>query len=136
MSKENLESKYYEYQMIEEQLKHTHRQLSTYAQHLSELKSLQGNIDELKNIKEGCEILAPIGPGLFTVAEIKNNKKIIVNLGAGIAVAKDAEGSKEIINKQIEGLNNAMAQLQIEATNATIYLQQLQKELQELTREA
>ena len=61
--------------------------------------SLQALI-ELQKIKINTEILAPIANGIFLKAELKDNQKLIVNIGAEATVEKNIPEVLKLLEEQ------------------------------------
>ncbi len=71
--------------------------------------STQEAISSLKENKIGKEILVPVGSNSFVRAELRDNKKVIVDIGAGISVEKTIEDAREILesrDKELEDTRN------------------------------
>ncbi len=77
-----------------------------------EMDSTIETMDSLKENKIGTEILVPIGSNSFVRAELRDNKKIIVGIGAGISVEKTIDEAKEILKSRNKELENTMNKLQ------------------------
>ena len=54
---------------------------------LAEIKILESTLDDISG-KDTVETLVPLGAGSFINAEIKNEDKVIMSLGSGVAVSK------------------------------------------------
>jgi len=58
--------------------------------------------------KEGAEILVPIGAGSLVRASLKGADKVIVSLGADVAVEVDVDRAKEIIGERLAEAQKAL----------------------------
>ncbi|MDO5823629.1 prefoldin subunit alpha [Methanobrevibacter sp.] len=82
---------------------------------MTEVDALSNTLDDLEG-KESVEAFVPVGAGSFIKGELKSTDEIIVSIGAGLAVKKDADGAREILKGQKEdlkdSLDNMLANLQ------------------------
>ena len=61
--------------------------------------------DALEDLKEEKEVYVPIGAGVYIKAIVKDNKKLLVNVGNNIFLEKTPKEIKEMVNKQIEEID-------------------------------
>ena len=97
-----------------------------------EIDSTIETMDSLKENKIGTEILVPIGSNSFVRAELRDNKKIIVGIGAGISVEKTIDEAKEILklrNKELENTMNKLQSAVAEIKNKLLELDSISKKL-------
>ncbi|OYT40579.1 MAG: prefoldin subunit alpha [Candidatus Altiarchaeales archaeon ex4484_43] len=97
-----------------------------------EMDSTIETMDSLKENKIGTEILVPIGSNSFVRAELRDNKKIIVGIGAGISVEKTIDEAKEILksrNKELEDTMNKLQSAIIGIKNELLELDSTSKKL-------
>ena len=109
MEKE-LQQKYLQFQMYQQQIEQISEQLELLTQRLSELEVSQDALKEFSEIKQGNEILANIAPGVFVKAELKDNSRAIVSVGADIAVEKSPQQIVEMLEEQKNELQKSVAQ--------------------------
>jgi prefoldin alpha subunit len=113
--------------MMEQQIQQIQQQLQIVEQGIIELGGLNLGLDELIG-KEGQEILAPIGKGIFTKAKLIS-EELLVDIGDKKFVTKSIPDTKEMIKKQIIKLDDVKKQLE----NA---LEELSAELTKTLKEA
>ncbi len=67
-------------------------------------------IQSIKAIKEQPEssTLVPMGLGSYVKAKISSNEKLIINLGAGIAIEKDKDGAVNYLETRLKELEVAL----------------------------
>ncbi|MBL7056592.1 prefoldin subunit alpha [Candidatus Woesearchaeota archaeon] len=114
MSEEKLQSMYMEYQMISNSIKQLEQQNVSLDNQLMELAHTSQGLDDMKHVKKGNEILVPVSPGIYAKAELKEEDKFIVNVGAEIAVHKNIEDTKKIIDTQIGEIGNLKEKISME----------------------
>lgn len=67
----------------------------------ADLQIVQQSLDDLKKTKIGNEILVPVSSGIFAKAELKDNSKLLVNVGGNTTVERTIEETKEMLSKQM-----------------------------------
>ena len=107
---EQLQQKYMQFQMIQQQLEKISQQLETLTTKLSELEVSKEALAELKKTKLDTEILANVAPGIFVKAALKDNQKLLVNVGADVTVEKTIDQVVEMLDQQKKDLTEAVAQ--------------------------
>lgn len=128
MNKE-LQQKYMELQLIDQQAKQVQQHLINLNQQLAELKNLEDGLDSIKKVKSGTEIFVPLGSGVFAKAELKDTDKILMNVGANILTSKGIPASKEIVKKQVDEIQGLVSQMEQELHNIMVYSQGLQQDI-------
>ena len=73
---------------------------------IAEVDALSNTLDDIEG-KDSIEAFVPVGAGSFIKGELKSTDEIIVSIGSGIAVKKDADGAREIIAGQKEDLKDS-----------------------------
>lgn len=126
---------YMQLQIIQENAKELHRQIQLVENQYIELTATSQSLAELKKIKTNSKIFVPLSSGIFLRAELTENNKLIVNIGANVAVEKDIESTKGLIVKQLEELKelrDKMAEdLKKIATQGALIEGELQKSIKE-----
>ncbi len=131
MEKE-LQQKYLELQMLDQQIKELQKNIETVDNHISELESASQSIEEIGEVKPGTEILVPVAGGVFARTELKDNRKFIVNVGAGTTVEKSIPDTTKMITEQITEISSTREQLLGRFQQQVSRAQQLQKEVEEM----
>lgn len=108
---ENMQQKYMELQVIDQQIKSMQQQLQAIENQMLDLMVTKQSIEELKDVKIDSETLSPIAGGIFVQSVIKDNKELIVNVGSNVAVKKTTEEVKKLIEKQIEEIQKVQTEL-------------------------
>lgn len=84
----NNEENYMQLQLLQQQAD----QITNYVEKLQmQLKELDNSVEaltELQKTKVNTEILASVANGVFLKAELKDNQKLIVNVGSEVTVEK------------------------------------------------
>lgn len=119
---ELLQSKYYEFQMVSEQLQQLQQQQQMLEEQSSEIKLTEEALINLEKSKDKEDLLVPIGQGIFAKAELKDKKSLIINVGSNIMVSKDIAGAKALLQERRQAID--------------VYRQQTDSSMVELTRRA
>lgn len=86
------------------------QQIDAVQASIAEVKVLESTLDDISK-KDTVETLVPIGAGSFIKAEIKNEDKVIMSLGSGVAVAKSFEEAKATAENQKKELQDSLDKL-------------------------
>jgi len=113
-------------QEMKQNLQQMQQQLQLLEHQLLELDQVKDTIVEMKKSEKGQEILVPLGAGVFTKATIKDNEKIIMNVGSSVAVDKTLSEAEELVLKQIEELQKIQEQMNVEFAGVSQQMQFLQ----------
>ena len=128
---ENMQKLYMEFQMLDQQIKQLEKQSASLNNHLMELTMTSQSLDDMNNTQEGTEILTPLSSGIYAKAELKDSKSFIVNVGANIAVVKNLDSTKELIETQIDEIKKLQetlaSQLQTHTSKAVMLEQEINK---------
>ena len=98
-------------QMISQQVELVQDQIKTLQEQEKHLELTINTLNQFAKTKVGSETYVSLGTGIFTKAEIKENQKLLVNVGAGIVVEKDIESTKELVNEQLNEIAKVSLQL-------------------------
>lgn len=123
-----LQEKYMEFQVLQQQME----QVSKY------LEELDGKVHEfvqtrtsLKKIAEMplSEAFVSLAPGIFAQAEMKENQKFIVNVGANVMVEKTVPQISEMLDRQIKEISQVQIQMDQNLQSLNTRINELVKEL-------
>ncbi len=101
-NEEDVQRRYMELQLLGKQIKAVQQQIEAMDEQLGSIAIMIDALDELKGTKEGSEMLSPIGEGIFVKGKLADSNEIIVNAGAGVAVTKSVEDTKELLRGKLE----------------------------------
>ena len=132
MNQEELQKKYMELQMLDQQMKQIQKQLQILETQTEELHATKQQMEEFAASKPGSEMLVQLGTGIFAKAELKDTKEFVVNVGSNVAVAKDLLSTQQMIDENIhemkklsEELMHNLQQTASQAVSLEEYLQKL-----------
>lgn len=106
---ENQQELIFKLSMFEQQIQQLQQQLQAIEQGIIEMNSLNIGLDELVG-KEGKEILAPIGRGIFAKTKLLS-EELTVDIGGKNLVKKTIPETKKVIEEQIKKLEDIKKEL-------------------------
>lgn len=116
---EKLQKLYVEFQMLSQHIKQLEEKTAALNSQLTELAVTNQSLEDMKKVKRGTEILVPLSSGIYTKAEIKDSKNVIVNVGSNVTTVKDIDSTKKLIESQIDEIKNLQEKLVNELQNNT-----------------
>jgi prefoldin alpha subunit len=120
---------YVEYQMITQQLQQFQAKMQEIANQLNEIAVTRNAVEEIPDIQEGTEILAPLAPGIFVKAAIKDNKEFHINVGSSVVVKKSVEETKKLLDEQEAEIKQVEEQLAVQWQTLMLKLQEVHEKL-------
>jgi len=127
--KKERREKLLELQVLDSQIKQIEEQMSRIEEQIFEVNSLIENLSELKNVKNGQEILVPVANGIFVKASVTDVNNIKVNVGSGVVVEKTLEETKEMLKEQIKSIDNYKDEMFAELQKLVIKASEIQAEI-------
>lgn len=123
---ENQQELLFKLSMFEQQIRQLQEQIQAVKLGIIELHSLSLGLEEL-NGKEGKEILAPIGRGIFAKAKLLS-EELIVDIGGKNFIKKNVSETQKLINEQIKKLEYVKRDLE---KNLEIVSKEIEKTINE-----
>ena len=107
------------------------QQIELIQNSMAEVDALTNTLDDLKGEK-AVEAFVPVGAGSFIKGELKDTDEIIISIGAGYAIKKDAEGAKVIIAGQKKDLEDSLDKMLANLQQVTDIVANLQGQAQQI----
>jgi prefoldin alpha subunit len=104
MEQAELEDKLAMLEQYKQALERLAKQDEALRAELEEHMRARDTLQRIDGMKKGGELLVPIGANCFVYASVKNAKKVINSVGAGVAV-------EDTIKKAVERLDDSIKQL-------------------------
>jgi prefoldin alpha subunit len=120
---QNFEQQLYQFRYLREQRDMLAQQLEIINASLGNLLTTKTTTENLKEVKEGEEILVPIGGMISLKAKIMNPEKVLLYVSQDVIVEKDLDGTIEFIDKLIEQHKEQINYLGNQIQNFDINLQ-------------
>ena len=102
---------------------------------MAEIDALSNTLDDIEG-QESVEAFVPVGAGSFIKGELKSTDEIIVSIGSGLAVKKDADGAREIIAGQKEDLKDSLDKMLANLQQCTDIVGSLQAQAEQIAAAA
>jgi len=107
---QEIQGKIIEFSMFEQENQKIEQQLQMIEQQFMNLHALRANLDEIE-IHKG-EFLASLGSGVFLRSELKDNKRVLINVGSGIVVEKSCDDARKILERQVTKLEQVRKEVE------------------------
>jgi prefoldin alpha subunit len=99
--KEQTKEKQMELQMLDMQARQISEQLEKIDSSIMEIEYLKNSLGELKTFKEGVDVLAPVGNGIFAKAKLQENDRLLLNVGNNIVVEKSVSETQKLLSDRV-----------------------------------
>lgn len=132
--KKELQEKILQYKLLEDRLKQLAQQRSLLLSKLPEMEATKETLDEVLKSKEN-EILVSIGSATYAKGKLIKTDKVIVEVGANVALEKSIEGACEILEKRKKNLESAIKKFENEINVVYQTLIKLEPEIRRLSSE-
>ncbi|HLD12028.1 MAG TPA: prefoldin subunit alpha [Candidatus Nanoarchaeia archaeon] len=132
---EAVQEKYFEFQMLQQQVEQLRQQQAMVERQLQELSNLKDSLSGVVVAKKGVEVLVPLGVGVFVRASLLKNDEVIMNVGSKMVVVKSVADAQKVVDKQVVEAKIAVEELQGHGVKMGARMQALQEELQVMVEE-
>ena len=130
MSEKELQEKILSYRLLEARTDSTVKQRDFLISKIMELQSTLKSIDELE--KSEGEILFPVGGEAYKTGKVVNDDKMVVEIGANVALEKSTKEGKAMLEKRKGELESSVNGLQQELIRIYEIMNKLGPEIQNL----
>ena len=98
------------------------------------LREAASAIESIKSLNKesDSETLVPIGMGTYVPTKISSNNKIILNIGAGVAVEKDFDSAINYLEARIKEIEVALQDTAAKKQDAAARLEQGKNQINQL----
>ncbi len=101
---------------------------------MNEFAVASSTLEGVKTQKDDADALIPVGGGSFVRAKLADVSKIVMGVGAGVAVEKTIEDSISEIKNRLADLDKARASLQEQLAQALMKIEGEREKLGEIVR--
>ena len=135
MSEEQAEQLMQQMQMLETYFSDLSQREGTF---LNIMREAVASIESIKSLnqKPESETLVPIGMGTYVQTKILSNTKIVMNIGAGIAVEKDFTSAINYLEARIKEVEVALKDTVAKKQDAAGRLEQGKAQINQLMQSA
>jgi prefoldin alpha subunit len=88
----------------------------------------------MKKLQNGEDTLIPVGAGSYIRMQVADSKKLVMGIGAGVAIEKDVESSVEELKGRLQDLDKARTSIQQQLDQTASRYQQDREAIEELLR--
>lgn len=128
---QNAQELMYQFRYLREQRDMLASQLDFISASLRNLINTKTTVANLKDLKDGEEILLPLGGIINVKATIKNPEKVLVFVNQDVVIEKDIDTSIEFVDKLIEQHNQQIEYLQSQLQNLDVNIARMSQILQQ-----
>ena len=131
----------------EEKLQALVTQMKMYESYLSDILARENSITRLmeegrlgieaiKNIseEEQLELLMPIGMGIYVQTLSSPNKKLLVNIGAGVAIEKSKNEAVTYVETRLKEVEGALRSMIVQKQEITTKMEQTRNEVNSILK--
>jgi prefoldin alpha subunit len=102
----------------------------------SELDNTIESLEYFESLDGTVEALMNLGGGVFAYVDVKESKKMLVDIGAGVIVEKEVKEAIDTLNKRKDKMQNTVSKLEEMLDTIVTRAEKLQSELIELSSES
>ena len=131
MSEEQAQQLLYQMQMMEGYLSELSQKETTI---VSVIREASSAIQSLKTIdtKTDNETLVPVGLGTFIKTKVVPNEKLILNIGAGIAIEKDKDSAINFLELRLKEMQVALQETSNQKQQISASLEQGKQQMEQM----
>ncbi len=128
MSEQEAQQLMYQMQILENYFANFTQRENTL---INVLKDTASAIDSIKVIteKKESETLVPVGTGIFVKTKISSDDKIVLNVGAGVAIEKDKDSAINFLESRIKEIEVALNETAAQKQEVALKLEQGKAEM-------
>ncbi|HID42264.1 MAG TPA: prefoldin subunit alpha [Archaeoglobaceae archaeon] len=101
----------------------------------SELANTIESLEYFDSLDGGVEALMNLGGGVFAYVDVKESKKMLVDIGAGVIVEKEVKDAIETLNRRKQKMQETISKLENMLDQIVTKAESIQRELIKLTGE-
>ncbi len=121
---------YVELKSLDEEIKKLNANIENIDEQLSDLNSNKIILNKFSELKEGEELRVPLSSGIYIKAAIKDTKKVMINVGAGVNVEKTPKEVIEILDGQLNEMTEYREKLIVQIKKLISRIEEIQKEFE------
>ena len=128
MNQDKLQEKLVRYQILDSRVKVLMKRRELLVAKILEIETTLVTIGEIEKKKEE-DLFLPLGSGVHVFGNLKRTKKMIVELGANIAIEESVEKTKKILKKRMNVLTKGLQTIENEMVNLSNEMLKLEPEI-------
>uniref|UniRef100_A0A7C3VG14 Prefoldin subunit alpha n=2 Tax=Archaeoglobus fulgidus TaxID=2234 RepID=A0A7C3VG14_ARCFL len=127
-SEKEIQEKIATLQILQEEAEAIQRRIMELEILENEYRKTLETLEFFKSIDSDVEALMNLGGGIFAYVDVKNSKKMLVDIGSGVVVEREVEEAIEFIKKRIGRIEENQEKM-------TSMLQQILAQIQRIQQE-
>ena len=131
MSEEQAQQFLYQMQMLEGYLSELSQKEATIVSVIREASSAIQSLKTIDN-KTDNETLTPVGLGTFIKTKVVPNEKLILNIGAGIAIEKDKDSAINFLELRLKEMQVALQETSNQKQQISASLEQGKQQMEQM----
>ena len=131
MSEDQAQQLLYQMQMLEGYLSELSQKETTIVSVIREASSAIQSLKTIDN-KTDNETLTPVGLGTFIKTKVVPNEKLILNVGAGIAVEKDKDSAINFLELRLKEMQVALQETSNQKQQISASLEQGKQQMEQM----
>ena len=131
MSEDQAQQLLYQMQMLEGYLSELSQKETTIVSVIREASSAIHSLKTIDN-KTDNETLTPVGLGTFVKTKVVPNEKLILNIGAGIAVEKDKDSAINFLELRLKEMQVALQETSNQKQQISANLEQGKQQMEQM----
>ena len=131
MSEEQAQQLLYQMQMLEGYLSELSQKEATIVSVNREASSAIQSLKTIDN-KTDNETLTPVGLGTFIKTKLMPNEKLILNIGAGIAIEKDKDSAVNFLELRLKEMQVALQETSNQKQQISASLEQGKQQMEQM----
>ena len=131
MSEEQAQQLLQQMQMLENMFAELSQKENSIVNIIRDANSAIKSIQELK-ANPDTETLVPVGMGTFIKTKPKSDEKIVVNVGAGVAIEKDHDSALNYLESKIKELEVALQETNSQRQQIAANIEQGKQQMQQI----
>lgn len=135
MAEQQLNEMAQQSRMLEAYMNDVTGRLSAVARLLEEARIASATIQGVSTDVES-ETLMPVGIGVYVKTTVPPVKKLVVNLGSGVAIEKSRDDALNFVESRIKEYGVAMRQLEGQRQEIAMRMEQMQQQINTMLRSA
>ena len=132
---EELQHKYIELQILKQQISQYVEQKQALDEKQGEMNATIEALRKIDTIKEGDEMWSSLGSSTFVRSDIKDTKKVLVAVGAGVVTKKPVERAIEILESRVKDRDALSTQIVEQANALRERINALEPQVQKLMKQ-
>ena len=131
MSEDQAQQLLYQMQMLEGYLSELSQKEATIVSIIREASSAIQSLKTIDN-KTDNETLTPVGLGTFIKTKVVPNEKLILNIGAGIAIEKDKDSAINFLELRLKEMQVALQETSNQKQQISASLEQGKQQMEQM----